>query len=207
MVFYKPLSRSYCNASRDTISSGGIDQCRIVAKRKERVLLGLLGLPCVPAKDRGLGAGRFWDDAIRFRTAVSAPRSVIPGCEELLPGAFREQVGVKLERGREMLREIFHVVTSRIEMKLVGYAARNQQVVKLLRPYVESKIVIRPTIEINRQVCGLGGGSHNRKGTFPLPIFRVSRISKRASQHTRDPRGLILGSFEAGQLIDQGGTV
>src|ERR1700722_2403944 len=94
-----------------------------------------------------------------------------------------ECVGVKFQRSWEVVGKVIHVVAARIQMKLVRYAARYQQIVKFLCALVKAKIIIGAAVEINWQVRGLGAGLYDREGAFPFPIFGINGISERTAKH------------------------
>src|SRR5690348_2238484 len=110
---------------------------------------------------------------------------------ELLAWGETEGFRLKLKGIRKMLCKVHPVVSARIEVKGIGNAAFLEELVKLLRAYVETEIVFRAAVEVDFQASGLRAIANDGKGAFAIPVCTVKRHAKGCSYQPRYRRLLL----------------
>ena len=104
-------------------------------------------------------------------------------------------MGLKFERGGEVLGEIGFVVAARIQMKFVRDAARGQQLVERLRAHVESVVVLGAAVEINVHASGARAIADDSEWAIALPEGGIERVAERSAQARRRARFPVYRAF------------
>ena len=81
---------------------------------------------------------------------------------------------MKLERSRQVLREIGPVVTPGVNVKFVGNAARRKQIVKRPGARMEAEIIFGAAIKVDLQSCEVSG-TRQRKRVVAFPEDAIGR--------------------------------
>ena len=145
--------------------------------------------------------------ARRFCIVAQPLLAVLFGVDLLRGSRQPKRMRLKLERRRQMLRKILPIMPARVQMKLMRYPMRRQQLIELHAPLVKPKIILAPAIKINLQTHRTRPISHHRERAFALPERHIHLRTERLPQLRRHRLSLVAGHIDLRRHINQSRAV
>ena len=118
---------------------------------------------------------------------------------------LREEAGMELERGGEMLGEVGGIVAAGIEMEFVRDAARGEDFVEGGGTGVEAVVVVVAAVEIDFKASEIRRACKDERAVL-VPENGIGRIAKNAAEYAPAWR-CGRAAEKAGEFFDQRGAV